>query len=468
MYTMTNLRLLGIFLLTSSAAFAQDSRRVRGTVYDSIARAPLVGAIVEIVMVDTGRAQGAASALPSFAAVTDSLGRFEVTGLPRGLFAVGFQHAVLGSLGVESPVTPLDLRVDSAATLNLVTPNGAAVRLKACGTDKPEDGLLTGYLNNARGGAPIGNVSVLVTWDELEVVGKKLERVHRQSLGGSDETGRFSVCSLPLESPLQLQIAADGYRAVATEIALPETGVLNRDFRLADTTTHGKGVIRVRVVDDSGKSMNAGRVMIVALGRRAPIDSGVATIGDLPIGTWSVEVRSIGYEPTSILADADSLAREAPTVRMTMLGTMLAPVSIVANATVADNKVLDAITLRLRGAGGTLILPSDLSLRNAVYASDALRFARGFRTNGSSVQGRPFSQGFGLQPCVSRDFPKIGEKAMVIYLDGVRVPFGLQGLNDMVRPEEILAIEAYPDVISAPGIWKTNDACAVIAVWTRR
>jgi hypothetical protein len=84
------------------------------------------------------------------------------------------------------------------------------------------------------------------------------------------------------------------------------------------------------------------------------------------------------------------------------------------------------------------------------------------------VQGRPFSQGFGMQPCVSRDFPKIGEKSLVVYLDGVRVPFGLQGLNDMVRPEEILAIEAYPDVISAPGIWRTNDACAVVAFWTRR
>ena len=31
----------------------------------------------------------------------------------------------------------------------------------------------------------------------------------------------------------------------------------------------------------------------------------------------------------------------------------------------------------------------------------------------------------------------------------------------------ILAIEAYPDVLSAPFLWRTNDACAVVAYWTK-
>ena len=33
---------------------------------------------------------------------------------------------------------------------------------------------------------------------------------------------------------------------------------------------------------------------------------------------------------------------------------------------------------------------------------------------------------------------------------------------------DILAIEAYPDVVSAPFIWRKNDTCAVVAVWTKR
>jgi hypothetical protein len=38
----------------------------------------------------------------------------------------------------------------------------------------------------------------------------------------------------------------------------------------------------------------------------------------------------------------------------------------------------------------------------------------------------------------------------------------------MVPVEDVLAVEAYPDVLSAPAQWRTNDACAVIAFWTRR
>src|SRR4051812_26180356 len=107
-------RPFALLLLLSSTALAQTgTRRVRGTVYDSIGHAPLAAAVVEVVMVDPARKQDAAGpALPSFAAVTDSAGHFEVTGLPAGLFAVGFQHQVLNALGIEAPIRALDLRTD--------------------------------------------------------------------------------------------------------------------------------------------------------------------------------------------------------------------------------------------------------------------------------------------------------------------------------------------------------------------
>ena len=158
----------------------------------------------------------------------------------------------------------------------------------------------------------------------------------------------------------------------------------------------------------------------------------------------------------------------ATTVRMDKMPFSLSAVSIVENANAAERRVLDGISQRMLANGGSLILPDNPSMRNAIYASDGLRFARGFLVNVSSIQGRPYSQGISLQPCTSKDYIPIGEKGIAVYLDGVRVPSGLQAVNDLVRPEEVLAIEAYPDVISAPGTWKTNDACAVVAVWTRR
>jgi hypothetical protein len=60
------------------------------------------------------------------------------------------------------------------------------------------------------------------------------------------------------------------------------------------------------------------------------------------------------------------------------------------------------------------------------------------------------------------------QKFIAVYLDGGRLPGGLESINRMVPPSDILAIEAYPDVVSAPFIWRTNDACAVIAYWTKK
>lgn len=456
-----------IFILAATPVLAQGTRRVQGTVYDSIGRRPLPGAVVEIQMVDPDRNASSTAALPSFVAISDSSGKFELNGLPRGLFAVGFQHHVLNALGLDSPIRPLDLRTDSVARLDLAVPGGKAVRDNGC-PGRSDDGLLAGYIVNARGGAPV-TATIEVRWDEILFANRRMTASHHEAKANPDSTGRFSLCGLPAEAPLELRITSEGFRDIETEITLPENGVVHRDFRLALVDTMpGSGTIRLKVVDDSGRMVTGGRAMIASLGREIPIDSGIATLGALPNGTWAVDVRAIGYEPGSALVDAEAATPTETTIRIGRMPQMLAAVSIVANASKADQAILDAILLRMRSAWGTLVLPSDLSLRNASFAGDAVRWARGFRTWGSTVTGRPYFSGMGQKACTSREVIPVGEKGMIVYLDGARVPFGLQGVNDAVRPEDILAVEAYPDVISAPTIWRTNDACAVVAFWTKR
>lgn len=111
--------------------------------------------------------------------------------------------------------------------------------------------------------------------------------------------------------------------------------------------------------------MTTGRAMIVSLGKRAPIDSGKATFAGLPSGTWVVDVRAIGYEPSTVFLDAEDETPAATTVRMDRMQFSLASVSIVENANVAERKILDAISQRMLANGGSLILPDNLSLRNA-------------------------------------------------------------------------------------------------------
>jgi len=138
-----------------------------------------------------------------------------------------------------------------------------------------------------------------------------------------------------------------------------------------------------------------------------------------------------------------------------------------------DSLVLHNIEARMRTASGTLIRGRS-SMENAVFATDLVRFARGFTWKGPTRVQTRGTAGTARRSARCESIPRSdsllvrGTKAVAVYLDGTRVPGGLELINRMVPVADILAIEAYPDVLSAPSFWRTNDACAVLAFWTKR
>lgn len=134
---------------------------------------------------------------------------------------------------------------------------------------------------------------------------------------------------------------------------------------------------------------------------------------------------------------------------------MLDAVRIVGKAG-GDVKVLDDILKRARTSFGTVFLPGHDALKAALTPADVLRSARGFTyLSSDTVRAR----GCGMRS---------GNKKLLVYLDGLRFPQGLEELKNMVPMRDVLAVEAYPDAISTPLLYRTSDACAVIAVWTTR
>ena len=233
--------------------------------------------------------------------------------------------------------------------------------------------------------------------------------------------------------------------------------------------------VRLRIVDDTGSAVTNGMAGIDAIGRSVPIVNGIATISDVPNGTWLVHIRAIGFQPESVSVRTPVTAELRP-VNMHRIPQRLAPIAVVSQR---DSSVLEGIRRRLVVANGTLITADNLSVRNSTYATDALRIARGFTWKSPTrVQTRGTSGGVsGSSRCESLPssdsvVPRRGrgsiKKVVAIYLDGTRLPGGLESINRMVPPSDILAIEAYSDVLSAPFLWRTNDACAVIAYWTKR
>lgn len=112
------------------------------------------------------------------------------------------------------------------------------------------------------------------------------------------------------------------------------------------------------------------------------------------------------------------------------------------------------ILRRMLVLGALLALPVQAqSAPQSPPLTDVLRGARGFSLKSQILaEARPVSQGIGNAPCSSKDsLPARGlkSKRIVVYLDGLRLGTGLEGLNDAVAANQILAMETYPDVMSA-------------------
>jgi hypothetical protein len=448
--------------VTPAAILAQSTNQtvfhtVTGVAYDSIARRPLAGAVVEAVGIDDIHAH-------TFTAISDGAGRFRLTGLPDGRFAVGFQHDALNALGIESPIQAIELAGESAVTVDLAVPSGPVVRAQVCGkSDGINGGLLAGYVLDARTGALLRNAEVLIQWVQLDLRRGTLQSAPHKVTGSVGEDGAYKVCAIPVDGPIVVRVSAKDFRTVEAELTLPAGGVARRDFHLVEgRVARGTASIAMRVVDDSNVAVTSGRVGIPELGREVAVENGDVVITDVPAGTWLVTVRSLGRLPQLVLLDATA-DPTTDTVTMVRNAPMLDTVRVVAVKARRDSQVIRDIQQRLLVADGTLIRSDNLAVVNASEASDAIRVAAGFMWKSPiTVTARPFGNG---QPCSSIGRPK----RVVIYIDGVRMSGddGLKWVNEMVPVKDILAIEAYPDVTSAPFLWRTNDACAVVAFWTK-
>src|SRR6059058_3965342 len=113
------MRLRLLLVLTIALSSRRDGAQtvptvptVHGVTYDSVARAPLAGARVQLVSADD-------PARFSRTAVSDSLGRYALADVPVGRYTLGFFHPLLDSIGVESPLGMVSVSGREAVRVDL-------------------------------------------------------------------------------------------------------------------------------------------------------------------------------------------------------------------------------------------------------------------------------------------------------------------------------------------------------------
>jgi carboxypeptidase family protein/TonB-dependent receptor-like protein len=187
--------------------------------------------------------------------------------------------------------------------------------------------------------------------------------------------------------------------------------------------------------------------------RGAVTDSrGRFDLGRFPAGPLSLHVRRIGYDAHAVKVDVGA-GGQPTSVEIVLLAVPaeLASVSITADP---NGRLREFYQRRQeRATFGRFLDGEDIRRRGPTNASDLFRTVPGV-----SVKNNPSAGGNAI---------RIRNCQPMVWLDGQRAP-GAE-LDEVIRPEEIAAIEFYPSSAGTPAQYleRGNQLCGLILVWTK-
>ncbi len=454
-----------------------DSARplaVGGVVTDSVAGVPLAGATVQLAS-EQDRSI-------SFTAETDSSGRWRIPAVRPGRYLAGFFHPTLDALGIDPPVTLVQILPDTAARLDLGTPGPMAVRAQVCPQAPSDRAVLLGSVGNADSGEPIPEAKLVITWSELRINEEGVRNVQRRVPVRVRPDGGYLVCDLPTDVDLVANAEAPRRRGGLIELRLTPRSLTRRDFALGDSTS----VITVQLPDTAaaregrlqqpvtvargnarlsgtvrtrdGRPMQGARVQLWGSDvQGATTEAGNFALSGLPAGTYALEVRAIGYAPKRVPVTLSSRTPGNVAVVLDERLNTLQSVVVQADRTKL-NKDYNGFLERQRRGMGRFIDEDGLNKRNPIVITDALRTIPG-------ISVVPNGTGFGYA------IQGRGGCAPDVWVDGMRVFDGATDLDQIVRPTDVAGVEVYNGAGTAP-VQFTSGAggggCGVVAIWTKR
>ena len=458
---------------TPITADASATGSITGVVYDSIARAPLRGVIVELMKVDDG------DRMRGFSATSDSAGRYSIAGVPVGRYLAGFINVASDTLGIEPNaravvVTPGAQRVD------LAIPSARTVVNSLCPASTPADstGLLMGHVRLSDTALPADSASVAVEWTETTLRGVIIEEETVRVTGDTKGAGWFAICGLPSDVMLSVRASrgadSSGYIGVdvplnglrhitmhvggATLVPLPQPARRTGEDSTAmpvQTVLRGRARLTGTVRDAKGKPVSNARALVWGTNLEAVTnDRGTFALDSLPGGTHTLEIRHLGYAPTQAIVQ---LAAERPATsevvlaeRPAVLGTVTVKSQLAYSRNLAD---FDARRLEGWELVGQFLGPADLEKRPNTRLSSLVQEMQGVYVDNRRGGGTVRMRAAGNSYCTPS-----------LYVDGVRQ---LDADFNAFGSDRIAAIEVYPREAGRPSEFMDGNACGSIIVWTR-
>jgi protocatechuate 3,4-dioxygenase beta subunit len=446
---------------------------VHGVVYDSLTHRPLAGATVQSVR--------ASDLAWGRSATTDSAGAFRIDSLAPGRYLVGFAHPLLELLRVEATPRLVELGPGGeAARVDLGVPDLARVRPVVCGSEQaPTDssGLLAGRVRDAVDDAPVARATVVITWSEHSIGAKGVRTERRRVPVTTGPGGRYLVCGVPFGEELIVSAAAPGRASGEVALELPPRGFAVRDLTVGDSVAESavatrkagdttaalamRGTARLTgtVRDSAGRPVRGARVSVRGAAASAAADAdGAFTLGGLPSGTRTLEVRAIGFTLRRMTVDLAAGRAGTVDVRLDRV-TNLDPVTVFgtpSNAPVSS-KLAEFLDRQRHNPFGRFITAAEIERRNPIEITDAFHGMAGVQIvpngrSGKTILGR----GGKFGTCQAR-----------VVLDGMLLQPDDE-LDRWVSPDEVAGIEVYLDATFAPPQYGNGrpDSCSIVLVWT--
>jgi len=445
---------LGFAVPTPALAAAQGSGVLRGVVFDSLIRStPLEGAEIWI--------EGT-----NLMARSDAAGRFELSALAPGRYVLTVYHPMLDSAGLSVPPVAVDVVAGDSNTVALATPSPAQAHHLLCPQDPlRQAGSVVGVVHNAADGKLIPAATVSAHWTSYDIGGGVGVRSAQRTIEAkSDASGHVLLCGLPIDVALVIQGQAEGGSAGMVIVDLAGRAFARASIELAVVPITGsiKGVVRNR-----NGSLVPGATIVV-LGSDASVQAdefGRYSLNSVTVGSRILEAHALGYQA----GRAQTTVRQSPGQQVDIVVgdsvAVLEPVTVV--GTYEPYLAHVGFTRRSHTAQGHFLDTT------AIAKSGALRFEELFRMV-PGVQLRP--NGTGMLVELQRGQGEINSASIgnycppMYFIDGVYYPLPpLQTQSVPVGPSEILGIEVYSNLFSAPPQFqRRGSGCGVILIWTKR
>jgi hypothetical protein len=385
---------------------------------------------------------------------------------------LGFFMPAMDSMGITPPARQIGIRHGESALLDLGVPSMRTVLRVICRDSASEGrGLMMGVVRNADTDVPLVGALVVVMWTEMTVGTSSLTKLPKAAHTTVGARGDYRLCGLPNGVALRAQARLGTKASGWIDVTMPPGGVIQRDFLVGERVVAsasaasqpgapaaapkplGTAQLNGTVIGADGKPLEGAQVYLVGTAVGARADSrGVFHLSGLPAGTQTVEVRQLSYSPKRYTVDLSPSRESRLTAVMDAKAQVLGTVNIEGKQT-SDIPGFDE---RAKRGLGTFLNRDQIESRQPVLTTDLFRTVPGLSVG---FDGSNFvvtsSRGGGCQ--------------VQWYLDGAPFDNSDNSLDQMLRPDDIEAVEVYKSPSEVPVQFQgQNGSCGTILLWTKR